>query len=211
MFPVKLAAFPTLFGEFRQPDGPYLLIPRVSSERRQYVPVGFFDASVIASEQTLIVPGAGPYEFAVLSSAMHNAWLRFVAGRLKSDFRYSNQIVYNNFPWPESVDDEHRDAIKKAATEVLDQREAELRRSPGASLATLYDPNLMPPALMRAHHALDRAVDAAYVPDGGKRKWASDAERVAFLFRRYRELTSLFPDEQTKLKPEGKKRLRLRH
>lgn len=196
----KLAAFPALFGEIRQPDGRYLLIPRVSSERRHFIPVGFFDADVIASEQTLIVPGAGLFEFAVVSSTMHNAWVRYVAGRLKSDFRYSNQIVYNNFPWPEKSDDERRTPVKKAAQGVLDVREAEFKRDPAISLATLYDPDLMPPALVKAHQALDRAVDAAYVPDGGKRKWATDAERVAFLFRRYREITSLLPAEVAMIK-----------
>ena len=119
--------------------------------------------------------------------------MRYVAGRLESRYRYSNQIVYNNFAWPDKSDDEHRAAVEKAARGVLDAREAEFKRDPSTSLATLYDPDLMPPALVRAHQALDRTVDAAYVTDGGKRKWASDAERVSFLFRRYRELTSLLP------------------
>ncbi len=191
----KLAAFPGLFGEIRQPKGNYLLIPRVSSERRVFIPVGFFSTDVIASEQTLVIPDAGPYHFGVLSSTMHNAWMRYVAGRLKSDFRYSNQIVYNNFPWPDKPSGEHRAAIEAAAQVVLDAREAEFKRDASISLATLYNPDLMPPALVKSHQALDRAVDAAYVPDGGKRKWTSDAERVAFLFRRYRELTSFLPVE----------------
>ncbi len=193
----ELAKTPTLFGEIRQPSGEYLLIPSVSSERRHYVPVGFMAPNVIASNLVLVVPGASRYHFGVVSSAMHNAWVRYVAGRLKSDFRYSNQIVYNNFPWPEHLTDEQRKAVEHTAQGVLDAREAEFKRDVSVSLATLYDPDLMPPALVKAHQALDRAVDAAYVQDGGKRKWASDAERVAFLFRRYRELTSLLPDEDS--------------
>ena len=122
---------------------------------------------------------------------MHNAWVRQVCGRLKSDFRYSAGIVYNNFPWPEQLTDLHGDQIESAAQAVLDVRAAEFARDPATSLATLYDPDTMPPALVKAHQKLDAAVDAAYVPDGGKRKWANDAERVAFLFKRYAELTSL--------------------
>lgn len=189
----ELANTPTLFGEIRQPSGTYLLIPSVSSERRRFIPVGFMNPDTVASNLVLVVPGASAYHFGVLSSTMHNAWVRYVAGRLESRYRYSNQIVYNNFPWSDESDDEHRAEVERAAQCVLDARETEFKRDPAISLATLYNPDLMPPALVKAHQALDRAVDAAYVPDGGKRKWASDAERVAFLFRRYRELTSLLP------------------
>ena len=118
---------------------------------------------------------------------MHNAWVRYVCGRLKSDYRYSNSIVYNNFPWPIAPSDAHKQRIEAAAQGVLDAR----AQFPGTSLATLYNPETMPPALVAAHAALDRAVDAAYVPDGGAKSYANDAERVAFLFRRYAALTSL--------------------
>jgi hypothetical protein len=111
--------------------------------------------------------------------------VRYVCGRIKSDFRYSAQIVYNNFPWPEKLEDRHRDAIDAAAQRVLDARKAHA----GASLAQLYDPITMPPNLTNAHAKLDRAVDVAYVPDGGQRAYTNDAERAAFLFRRYEELT----------------------
>ena len=122
---------------------------------------------------------------------MHNAWIRHVCGRLESRYRYSAGIVYNNFPWPDQPTDAHRKQIESAAQAVLDVRAAEFARDPTTSLATLYDPDAMPPALVKAHQKLDAAVDAAYVPDGGKRKWANDAARVAFLFKRYAELTSL--------------------
>ena len=177
-----LAATPTLFGEIRQPKGNYLLIPRVSSERRLFVPVGFLTRDTIASDATLVIPNATLYHFGILTSTMHNAWVRQVCGRLKSDFRYSNTIVYNNFPWPSKKND----AIEDAAQAVLDAR----AQFPNESLANLYGAS-MPPALVKAHAALDKAVDAAYVADGGVKHYASDAERVAFLFKRYQQLTSL--------------------
>ncbi|MGH8691095.1 MAG: type IIL restriction-modification enzyme MmeI, partial [Burkholderiales bacterium] len=180
-----LAATPTLFGEIRQPQVPYLLIPSVSSERRAYVPVGFMQPDTIASNLVLIVPGATHYHFGVLCSTMHMAWVRFVAGRLESRYRYSNQVVYNNFPWPEPPPDKQAKAIEAGANAVLAAR----AKYPNSSLADLYDPLSMPPELAKAHQALDRAVDATY----GKRSFASDAERVAFLFELYHEYTSLLP------------------
>ncbi|WP_346308692.1 type IIL restriction-modification enzyme MmeI, partial [Limnohabitans sp.] len=187
-----LAGTPTLFGEIRQPEcGSYLLIPRVSSERRAYLPIGFIDHSTIASDATLIIPSASLFHFGVMTSAMHNAFMRFTCGRLKSDFRYSNTIVYNNYPWPgfagEPLSDKHRTAIEQAAQCVLDAR----AQFASSSLADLYDPLTMPPALLKAHQKLDTAVDAAYQPSGGKKSYASDAERVAFLFELYQRITSL--------------------
>ena len=116
---------------------------------------------------------------------MHMTWMRYTCGRMKSDYQYSNTIVYNNFPWPDAPSDKHRTAIEAAAQAVLDARAA----FPDSTLADLYDPITMPPLLVKAHQTLDRAVDAAY----GKRSFASDAERVAFLFERYQALTSLLP------------------
>jgi hypothetical protein len=188
----KLAAFPTLFGEDRQPDRRYVLVPRHSSERRSYIPFGYFEPETIAGDSCLCIRDVAPFHFGILSSAMHMAWVRTVCGRIKSDFRYTNEIVYNNFPWPLDASDKHKQAIEDAAQGVLDAR----AQFPDASLADLYDPLTMPPALLKAHQALDRAVDAAYVPSGGKKTWASDAERVAFLFERYRQLTSLLPAEK---------------
>jgi hypothetical protein len=124
---------------------------------------------------------------------MHNAFMRFTCGRIKSDFRYSNTIVYNNYPWPgfagEPNSEKHRNAIEQAAQCVLDAR----AQFADASLADLYDPLTMPPALLKAHQKLDTAVDAAYQPSGGKKTYASDAERVAFLFELYQRITSLLP------------------
>jgi hypothetical protein len=186
----RLATRPTLFGEIRQPDGAYLLVPSVSSERRQFVPVGFMDGVTVASNLVFVVPEATAYHFGVLSSTMHNAWVRYTCGRMKSDYRYSAAIVYNNFPWPESPSDKQRAAIEAAANGVLDAR----AQYPGASLADLYDPLTMPPALVKAHQALDRAVDAVY----GRRDFKTDAERVAFLFTLYQRYTSLLPGERSR-------------
>jgi hypothetical protein len=180
----KFAATPALFCQIAQPDSDYLLVPGVSSERRRLVPIGFMHSDVVASNLVFVVPDATSFHFGVISSTMHNAWMRYTAGRLKSDYRYSKDIVYNNFPWPEPSD-KQQSAIEVAAQAVLDARIAH----PGASLADLYDLLTMPPDLLRAHQALDRAVDAAYGYKGDR----SDAARVAFLFERYQKLTSLFP------------------
>jgi len=201
------AATPTLFVESRQPEGAYILVPRVSSERRAFVPMGFMDSHTISTDLNNMIPSATPYHFGVLSSTMHNAWVRYTCGRLKSDYRYSNSIVYNNYPWPEtpsssplsggeprsnSSPDKGRpggvSAVEAAAQAVLDAR----AQFPQSSLADLYDPLTMPPALVKAHQALDRAVDACY----RKAAFTSDAQRVEFLFERYQQLTSLLPTEK---------------
>jgi hypothetical protein len=179
----KLAAFPTLFGENRQPDGRYIAIPSVSSERRRYVPIGFLDVSTISNNLLLLVPEATLYHFGVLTSRMHMAWMKTTCGRLKSDYRYSNKLVYNNFPWPEP-DSKQRTAIEKAAQAVLDARAPRL--DAGASLADLYDPLTMPPELLKAHQVLDHAVDKAYRPAS----FLNDRERVEYLFALYEKLTA---------------------
>ena len=200
----KLAATPMLFGEIRQPEsGNYLLIPKVSSEKREYIPMAFFPADVIASDLALIVPGATLYDFGVLTSSVHMAWMRAVAGRLKSDYRYSAKIVYNNFPWPfkckmENGECKMEDAgartarppilhsqfsifnsICATAQMVIDARAAH----PECTLADLYDPLAMPPDLRAAHEANDRAVLAAY----GLKSDTPESEIVAHLFRLYAE------------------------
>ena len=191
----ELAATPTLFGEIRQPQNAYLLIPAHSSERRQFIPIGFLETAQIANNSCLVVPDASLYHFGVLTSTMHNAWVRYVAGRLESRYRYSAQIVYNNFPWPTAPTEKQVAALAAAAQAVLDARAAEFARDAATTLATLYDPDLMPPALVKAHRELDRAVDAAYAADakalGEKPKWATDGARVAFLFALYQRLTNL--------------------
>jgi hypothetical protein len=185
----KLAEFPTLFGEIRQPDTNYLLIPRVSSERRKYIPIGFMNKNVIAGDSTLVVPKATFFEFGVLTSSMHMAWVRYVCGRLKSDYRYSVSIVYNNYPWP-SPSTKQKKAIEIAAQGVLDARKKHL----DLSLATLYDSNTMIPELVKAHQKLDKAVEAAY-----GRSFDDDSQRVAYLFELYQKLTG-------ELFVEGKKK-----
>ncbi len=150
----RLASTPGLFGEIRQPSTPYILIPKVSSELRSYIPIGFVQPEIIASGSALVVPGATHYHFGVLTSAMHNAWMECVAGRMKSDFQYSGNIVYNNFPWPNPTP-EQRARVVEEARAVLAAREPHLPPRGMATLADLYDPNSMPRELLRAHHELD--------------------------------------------------------
>ncbi|MBU1237062.1 MAG: class I SAM-dependent DNA methyltransferase [Gammaproteobacteria bacterium] len=192
------AKTPTLFTENRQPlSGRYLALPRTSSENRRYIPIGFLPSEVIAANDLQFIPDATNYHFGVVSSAMHMAWMRTTSGRLKSDIRYSVKYTYNTFPWPENPTDKQRAAIEAAAQGVLDAR----AQFPGASLADLYDPVAMPPALVKAHQKLDAAIDAAY----GQKGFANDAARVAFLFERYQKLTSLLPTETPRGKRGGKR------
>ncbi len=176
----KMADYPTLFGENRQPNGNYLLVPRVSSERRRYVPMGFLSPDIIASDAVQIIPDASLYHFGILTSNVHMAWMRVVCGRLKSDYRYSKDIVYNNFPWPTPTD-EQRARIEATAQAILDAR----AKYPDSSLADLYDEVAMPPELRRAHQENDRAVMAAY----GFSTKMSESECVAHLFELYQKLT----------------------
>jgi hypothetical protein len=191
----KLAEFPALFGEIRQPNTNYLLIPRVSSERRKYIPIGFLKKDIIAGDSTMVIPKATLYEFGVLTSSMHMAWVRYVCGRLKSDYRYSASIVYNNYPWP-SPTNKQKTAIEIAAQSVLDAR----NQYPNLSFATLYDSNTMLPQLVKAHQKLDKAVEAAY-----GRSFDDDSQRVAYLFELYQKLSGeLFVEE--KMRGKGRKR-----
>jgi hypothetical protein len=180
----ELAETPQLFGEIRQPETRYLVLPKVSSESRAFIPVGFEDPITIASGSLLLIAGADLFHLGVLSSTMHNAWLRAVGGRLESRYQYSASIVYNNLPWPEPTDAQ-RESIEAAGQAILDAR----ARHPDATLADLYDPLSMPAELRRAHQSNDRAVDAAYGYKGDR----ADAPRVAFLFSLYQRLTSLLP------------------
>jgi hypothetical protein len=204
---LKAAATPTRFGTELIPTAPYLLLPKVSSERRHFIPLGFEQPSTFCSDLVFMLPNASLLHFGLLSSTMHNAWVRTTCGRLKSDYRYSAAIVYNNFPWPDlpavfepneppAPVNTAQAAIEIAAKAVLDAR----AQFPGSSLADLYDPLTMPPALLKAHQKLDAAVDKAYEACGGKKSYKSDADRVAFLFERYQHLTSLLPTEKPKSK-----------
>ncbi|MBE0542480.1 MAG: class I SAM-dependent DNA methyltransferase [Verrucomicrobia bacterium] len=229
----ELAMTPALFGEIRQPTTRYLLFPKVSSESRPYLPIGFVSPDIIASGSALIVPGATLFHFGILSSAMHNAWMRRVAGRMKSDYQYSVAVVYNNFPWPENVSAEKRELVEEKARTVLAAREKFMEcgdssplsagdlspsNSPGApaspraaargsalptsrqsgkggdksphsktaTLADLYNPLNMKPVILKAHAALDRAVERCY----RREPFHSDRERVEFLFALYEKLTA---------------------
>ncbi len=203
----KLATTPTRFHVENMPATPYLILPEVSSERRQFIPFGFEQPATLCSNLVKLLPDATPYHFGILSSTMHNAWARTTCGRLKSDYRYSKDIVYNNFPWPDLSSNQPtaqveraRVAIEIAAQAVLDTR----AHFPDSSLADLYDPLSMPPALVKAHQKLDAAVDAAYALGGGKKNWKNDAERVAFLFELYQRYTSLLPAQRTGPKRRAK-------
>ncbi len=186
----QLAQTPHLFGEVRQPVNRYLLIPLHSSETRQFIPIGYLEPEVICGNANSMLPDATLYHFGMLCSTMHNAWMRAVAGRLESRYRYSNTIVYNNYPWPQALADKARQAVERAAQAVLDARQLELERcaqaGQHASMALLYHPDTMPAELARAHAALDKAVDAAYGYKGKK----DDASRVAYLFGLYQQLAA---------------------
>jgi len=175
----KLAETPALFREIINPET-FLLVPKVSSERRLYIPIGFFDSEIISTDLNFIVSDATLYHFGVLTSSVHNAWMRAVCGRLKSDYRYSKDIVYNNFPWCNPTDTQ-KAKIEQTAQAILDAR----AKYPDSSLADLYDETTMPPDLRKAHKENDKAVMAAY----GFSQKMSEAEIVAELFKMYEKLT----------------------
>ena len=177
----KLADTPTRFHVENRPAGNSLVVPSASSERRRFLPIGYVGPETLISNLCLLVPDATPYHFGVMQSTMHNAWMRQVCGRLKSDYRYSAKLVYNNFPWPTPTDAQ-RAAVEAKAAGVLAARAL----FPNASLADLYDPATMPPALAKAHAELDRAVEACYRPA----KFAADRDRVEFLFALYDRLAN---------------------
>ena len=178
----KLADFPTKFEFISQPESYYVLIPRHSSENRKYIPLGYFDKDSIAADSCSIIPNAKPFEFGVLSSLMHMVWTKTVCGRLKSDFRYSGSIVYNNLPWPENPSEKNIKAVEEAAQQVLNAR----AQYPTNSLADLYDPNTMPPPLTKAHQTLDKAVDLCYRPQ----PFLSETKRIEYLFELYDKYTA---------------------
>ena len=188
----QLANIPHLFAQITQPKGlDFILIPRHSSENRKYIPLGFFTSNYVGADSCLIIPNGNLFHFGVLMSAMHMAWVKTVCGRLKSDFRYSKDIVYNNYPWPENPSEKQTKAIETAAQKVIDAR----LQFPNSSLADLYDPLTMPPTLVKAHNELDKAVDAAY----SKQAFTSEAKRMEFLFELYEKYTAtLFTKEKPK-------------
>ena len=180
----KLAETPTLFGEIRQPDSDYLIVPRHSSENRRYIPLGYYHADVICGDSCMVLPNATLYHFGVLTSSVHMAWMRAVAGRLEMRYRYSAAIVYNNFPWPDlSALAPLREEISQTAQAILDAR----AKYPDSSLADLYDPLTMPHDLRKAHEANDRAVLEAY----GLKPGTPEPEIVAHLFKLYAQMTAV--------------------
>ena len=176
----KMADYPMLFGENRHPDSNYLLVPSTSSEKRRYIPIGFISQDVISSNANLIIPNATLYHFGIMTSNVHMAWMRAICGRLEMRYRYSANIVYNNFPWCQPTD-EQKARIEATAQAILDAR----AKYPDSSLADLYDEVTMPPELRKAHQENDRAVMAAY----GFSTKMTESDCVAELFKMYQNLT----------------------
>ena len=171
------------------------MLPKVSSEKRNYIPFAYVEPNFIINNTASFIPNASSYIFGVLESKMHMTWMSYVCGRMKSDFIYSNKIVYNNFPWAEKPTDKQKKMIEDAAEKVLLVRQT----FPESSLADLYDPLFMPPALAKAHNDLDKAVDLAYRPQ----PFASEAKRMEFLFELYEKYTA---DLFTVIKPKKAKK-----
>jgi len=178
----KLAETPTRFHVENFPKGSFLVVPKVSSERRRFIPIGFLTPDTLASDLVFVLLDATLYHFGILSSGIHMAWVRQVCGRLESRYRYSAKLVYNNFPWPQTVTEKQKTAVEAAVQKVLDAR----KEFPDATLADLYDPVAMPPKLVKAHAELDRAVDRCYRAEA----FPSDRHRVEFLFAQYEQLTA---------------------
>ncbi|TGN13452.1 class I SAM-dependent DNA methyltransferase [Leptospira bandrabouensis] len=189
--------FPSLFTEERQPTSHYLFIPKVSSENRKYIPIGFLDAECIITDKAFFIENAEVYHFGILTSLMHNSWMRRVAGRLESRYSYSNSLVYNNFPWPEDLTEKKKVEIELLAQSVLDAR----AQFPDSSLADLYDPLTMPKVLRDAHNKLDKAVDKAY----RSKPFESESERVEFLFELYEKYTNTLTSQIKVPKKKGEK------
>jgi hypothetical protein len=185
----KLSNYPSLFGEIRQPHVDYLIAPVVSSENRKYIPIAIFSKDVIASNLVNVIPDASNFTFGIMISEMMMAWIRTVAGRLKSDWRFTKDNVYNNFPWPENPTSRQKEIVEKAAAIVLETRDF----YPSSSLADLYDPSTMPSDLVKAHQQLDKAVDLCY----RSQPFTNEAKRIEFLFELYDKYTAgLFAKEK---------------
>jgi hypothetical protein len=195
---VELAQTPTLFGFISHSDNQYILIPRHSSENRKYIPFGFFTDDIIAGDSCSVIPNASLYLFGHLTSEMHMAWVKYTCGRIKSDYRYSNTIVYNNYPFPKEISDKQIERLEKAAQAVLDTR----LKYADSSLADLYDPLAMPPDLVKAHKELDKGVDLCY----RSTPFTNEPERIAFLFDLYMQYISPLQAEMDKQNKKSAKR-----
>lgn len=178
-----------LFVQIMQPSSSYLLIPSITSENRDYIPMSFFTQNTIVGNRCHAIPNATLYHFGILQSKMHMVWMKTVCGRLENRYSYSNEIVYNNFPWPKDILEEHKQKIEAAAQKILDARAA----WPNSTLAELYNPLTMPENLLKAHHALDTLVDRAYQ----KQPFQSEMERIQFLFALYQEYIDKEKTEQS--------------
>ncbi len=192
----ELAKTPTRFHVENMPKRAFMVMPGVSSEKRQYIPSGFLKPSDLASNLLNVLPDATPYHFGILTSEMHMAWVRQVCGRLESRYRYSNKLVYNNFPWPQDATDKQQAAVAAAAEHVLATRAT----FKGQTLADLYDPLAMPKALRDAHKELDRAVDKCY----RAQPFTSERQRVEYLFELYQRLITPLTAAAKPKKPRGK-------
>ncbi|MCT7470462.1 N-6 DNA methylase [Aliarcobacter cryaerophilus] len=170
---------PHLFGSIRNPKNDYLFIPQLSTERREYIPIGFLNKSIIPLDPHFVIDKATLYDFGILTSKLHMSWIKYVCGKLESRFRYSNSIVYNNYPFPKNVSEKQKKAVEEKAQNILNIRS----QFSDCSLADLYDPLSMPPNLKKAHQELDKAVDNCY----GSKSFKNDKERIEFLFGLYEE------------------------
>jgi hypothetical protein len=175
------ADHPHRFSEPRYVSAPSIIIPRHSSERREYIPFGYLGSDVIVADSASAIYNAAPWIFAVISSRMHMAWVSVVCGRIKSDYRYSSTICYNNFPFPD-ISESQKKELNKLAEAVLSVREA----YPEKTMEQLYDPDTMPPELLKAHRVLDAAVEKCY----RAKPFASNEERLEFLFAEYEKMTA---------------------
>lgn len=190
---LEMANYPYLLGEERQPNVDYLLLPKVSSENRKYIPIGYVSKDNIATDKIFVIQNSSPYHFGVLTSEMHMVWTKYTCGRMKSDYSYSNTIVYNNYPWPENLTDKQKEIVEKAAKKVLEIRSM----FPDSSLANLYNQLSMPPALVKAHQELDKAVDLCY----RSQPFINETKRIEFLFELYDRYTAgLFAKEKKRKK-----------
>jgi len=197
----KHADTPALFRDRNRPET-FILIPSTSSENRKYIPIGFFDKNNIANNSCHIIPDATIFHFGILTSEMHMTWVKYTCGRLKSDYRYSKNIVYNNYPFPKDINDKQKERVEKAAQKVLDTRE----EFPDSSLADLYDPLAMPPKLVKAHNQLDKAVDLCYRPQA----FTNERARIEFLFDLYSQyMTPLLAQIDKNRKKTKRKRKKL--
>ena len=188
----KLAAVPWRFGEVRQPNVDYIALPRVSSMRREYIPITILGREIIAGDKVYTISSPSRYIFGLLTSSMHMSWMRYTAGRMKSDYSYTNQVTYNNYPWPKEPSEKNKKVVETKAQKVLDVR----ADFPESSLADLYDPLTMPPKLVKAHQELDKAVDLCYRPQA----FTNETARIEFLFDLYNEYTMPLLEKEKKTK-----------